>query len=178
MYKTYTLSELEKFLIQRVYDLECRVYADEYKGALEAIFPRYYKNRDCFVSLHDGDALVGCLVFFPVRKRFYARIRKGDVFFDDDIGAEEIVPYKRPGNYHLFILSAVIEPVYQHHGLSWMLIDAFHKFIEDKRSQGFIIASALAVAISGGGEKLLQHIGFNYLKPIDAEKKLYEYIPP
>ena len=163
-------------LINDILNIDSMVFPKHLQGTFEEVKSRFLVNRDMFILLHDEDKLIGYMCFFPVKDELYGEILKGEKLFDSDIPANLLEQYNEFNTYKMFVISAAIIPEYQGKGLSKQLIKGFYKHLLEKKEKNILFSAALSVAVTGGGEHLLNLMKFQKVKVLPTGHALYERI--
>lgn len=148
-------------IIYDLMDIEKDVYKENERGHFDSIEKRFNKNKEMFVLLYDSNRIIGYLCFFPITKSLHDRILHKDNFYDDNIEAEDVVPYERQ-NY-IYFISIALYKKYHGLGLGTKMMDAFMKKLREKEQSGYKIKDILASVVSEQGEAITKKYGFTLL---------------
>jgi len=174
MIQIYSVIDLDNKLLNEIMEIDSLVYPKHLLATFDEFNNRFLANRDSFILLYDDGKLIGYMCLFPVKPVLYNRILTEDKLFDADITGDMIEQYRPHETYDLYLLSVAIRPEYQNRGLSKLLREGFFKYLSDKKDKGISFSSAVAVAISKEGQRLLEKIGFIKKKDITGGYILYE----
>lgn len=130
------------------------------------------KNSEIYITIKDGETLVGYICFMPLKKSTYEKYRKG-LLHDSQISGDDIVPYKSQHKYNCLFCSIVIKKDYQNGIAIIMLLDALKQKILDLKSRNIDIERVLADCVTEDGIKLFSRLGFNYICSHEGGK-IYE----
>lgn len=161
-------------IIEELMKIEQDVYLPEYRGEYQSIKNRFYKYKEMFVLVYDGEEIIGYLCFFPVSKSLHDSIVKECQFHDDDILPEDIVAMDR--HSHIFLMSIAIYRSYQGMGIGKLLMDAFFNRLKLEKAKGHYVEDIIASVVSPRGELLARRYGFsmvNDLSEIQHHKLFY-----
>ncbi|MFP3153985.1 GNAT family N-acetyltransferase [Lachnospiraceae bacterium ZAX-1] len=174
MVNLVSMYDLNKVILNKVLELDAKVYPKRYQGTFDEEYNKYIANIDSYLFLVDETNLVGYMSFFPIKDTLYEEIKKGTRMFDTDIEGNSLEKWERGSEYKLFVISIVISPEYQNRGLSKLLRNGFYEFIDKKKKDDIHIVSALATAVSDCGKRFLLDTGFYEIKHLNSGEWLYE----
>lgn len=154
-------------IIYDIMDIEKDVYKENERGQFDCIEKRFDKNKEMFVLLYDSNKIIGYLCFFPITKSLHDRILHNDNFYDDNIEAEDVVPYETK-NY-IYFISIALYKKYHGLGLGTKMMDAFMKKLREKEQSGHKIKDILASTVSEQGEAITKKYGFTLLSDMSEQ---------
>ncbi len=137
--------------------------------------PRFRKEPDQIICVMDGDRAAGYLQFFPVSDRMRQELLDpaDRRLRDEDIRADEMEPYRAGAGNHIFILSAVVDPVSRDTGVIRCMTDCFIDFLREKEARGFVCDSIYACVVSGGGARLAKGLCMEPYKELEDGYRLF-----
>ncbi len=161
--------------ISQLFALDEMVYEDQYVGEIDNMLQRFYSNPRSFVAVRQDGRYVGYINFLNLSKALYQDIMyASQEIRDDDIRPEELAPFTRGEEQHLFILSMVIHPDFRDQKvviqtLTDGLIEALLKLGRD----GYQLGSISATAVSEDGCKMLRNLWFRRVRQLQDENIVY-----
>jgi GNAT superfamily N-acetyltransferase len=173
-FRVCTMIELESELIRDLITIDAAVFSENLRGTFGSIYKRFIANRDVLALLYESSLLIGYMCFFPICGELREQICCENRLFDADITDEMVALYEVGKKHHLYLISAAVLPAYQGKGASKHLICSFYKQILTKREQGIGFESALSTAVTDGGRRMLEKMGFCKIKTLCDECDLYE----
>jgi len=161
-----------------------RMVYDEIDGGqfnIEKCLAWHKINPDIYFVLRDVelDTLAGYMNVAPVTESCYNKIATGNIW-DTSIEEDSVLPYNRPGLYHLNFTSIVVNPLYRSLSVVLQLRNAVISKMVDLSKKGIYFKAMIADAVTKEGEKLCRIFGMNLVAESNHNSKIYavSFIPP
>lgn len=171
-YKVERSNVFDETIVKAVIELDALVYPEDLRGDTLGERARFKKDPTSFLLLKANERIVGYFCFFPITKMLQDTVFTTSKLVDNDIGPDDITPYKRGEKHMLFIISIVVHP--KHRGApSKMLLDAFFQSVKHMHQTHYPIEAMVAYAVSGKGSSTLERFGFGKYKTVEQGYTLY-----
>lgn len=167
--RLYTGLTAPEGFLEQVFSIDKLVYSEELCGVIENMHKRYWRCRDTYLLVYDGDRVVGYICFLPIGETLLTQLNDPDdrTMRDDDITPEEMEPWSLAHLNHLFILSVAILPEYRDGQAVRLLSDGLLAFLRDKEAAGYAIGSISGSAVSDGGANFIRRLHGTFVKELD-----------
>ena len=168
--------------IKEIVELEDRSFDARYHTTLEQECALFRTNRESGVVIRDREtgSIVAYMMILPVTDEVYGLIRKG-VLLDTALDPDKVVlRYDKPGIYHLFFASVVVNPAHRSARMITAMVDAMVEDFIALAERGILIDRMVADVVSGDGRKFCRLFGFEKVGESDHDSLIYEILtmPP
>ena len=165
--------QMEEDFIADLLRIDAFVFDSSILGSDNSIRRRFNANRDMCILAYDNSEAVGYIAFFPITENLRERMMNENKAYDDEIVADDILPYTDKHDFDVFLISAAILPDYQGKGIGAELMKRCFDFLSDKVQSGCKIKNAYSYAFTDAGARILGKAGFAEVKKIEDPKSVY-----
>jgi GNAT superfamily N-acetyltransferase len=161
----------------QIHGLARAVYAAKYGE--EILIPpntlRAWRSRNdqIFWLAMTDETLVGYVSLLPLNDTAFERTIAPDFDENQDVTADQIAAYDKPGNYAAFLSSIVVREAYRGTGVSQQLRLAVLKSFLQFWSEGKCVSRLSAEVLSTEGQAMVQSLGMKFLMLSQAKTKLF-----
>lgn len=154
--------------------LDKKYYSDTFKPTFSQWFWSFRNDEIYDIILERGtNKVVAYSLLMPLSERAYQEIMNGN-FIDTHIKLSDIGRLGKPGKYHLYVGSVIIDEEYRsNHSLCLMLYKAYFNKILSWHKRGIEIIDIFADIVSDEGASIASHLRMKKIKETSHGSSLY-----
>lgn len=159
-------------LIEEIYNLDKKVFKNDYLWTSDYRIELYNKNKKSFIMITYKKKLIGYINYLCISHEKYDKIISSWNIINE-FDPDDIVSFEKGKNNYVSINSVVIDPIFQDGEVIVKLTNRFLKELTKLNKKGFHIAGLVGVSTSDDGAKFLNRIGLTHYKTLDEDTNIY-----
>lgn len=144
--------------------LDYRYYPEEWRVDIEYVRGEFKKGYPMARVIETSNGIKGYYAYLPLTKETYEKMLNGD------IKEGEPIDYNDTTEVYLYLISIIVDIEDENRkSYTRALILDMHQYLKSITEKGMMIKELGAIAVSEGGKRILERIGY------DHEGQLLEY---